>query len=288
LAQHVGSGVHIGYPIFELTEFSEIEQEEVEAMDYIFVCSQWAKQIVVDQCALSSGIHDSTVIVVPCGVDRDIFNENVGGPDPNWTTFLNIGKWEYRKGHDILAEAFGKAFKPRDKVRLWMMNHNPFLSEEQTKEWERMYKNSPMGDHISFLPRVRTHYEVAQVMAEADCGVFPSRAEGWNLELLEMMSMGKQVIATNYSAHTEFCNPGTTNLIEIDELEPAYDGVFFRDDTIGSWAKLGDDQQDMLVEHLCAVHENKTAINIEGMAMARNFSWDAAAKRILEIDTIWG
>jgi len=288
LAQHVGSGCHIGYPIFELTEFTDVEQGEVEAMDYVFVCSEWAKQIVVDQCSLSSGIHDGTVVVVPCGVDREIFHENIAAPDPQWTTFLNVGKWEYRKGHDILVEAFSKAFKPRDKVRLWMMNHNPFLSSQQTDEWEGMYKDSPMGDHINFLPRVRTHYEVAHVMAEADCGVFPSRAEGWNLELMEMMSMGKQVITTDYSAHTEFCHQDNAHLIHIDELEPAYDGVFFGDNTVGSWARLGDDQQDCLVEHMRGVHANKNAGNPEGIKTAKSFSWESAAQKIVKHDRIWG
>ena len=54
----------------------------------------------------------------------------------------------------------------------------------------------------------------------ADCGLFPARAEGWNLELLEMMACGKQVIATNYSAHTEFCTKENSILIESDENIP--------------------------------------------------------------------
>lgn len=284
LAQHVGHGQHIGYSIFELDRFTRIEQEEVGAMDHIFVCSKWARNIVLDQC--SGTLHPDNVHVIPCGVDRTVFHENVGNPDPKWTTFLNVGKWEYRKGHDVLVEAFSRAFEPRDRVRLWMMNHNPFLSTQQTKEWEDMYKNSPMGDRISFLPRVHSHYGVAQAMTEADCGVFPSRAEGWNLELLEMMSMGKQVITTNYSAHTEFCNNDNAKLIQIDDIEPAYDGVFFGNDTVGNWAKLGDNQQDALVEHLRAVHENKT-VNVTGIETAKVFSWEAAAKRVLEIDEIW-
>ncbi len=285
LAQHVGRGVHIGYPIFELDKFTKVEKREVTAMDYVFVCSAWAQDIVLDQCPK---LHPSSVVVVPCGVDREIFHENVGAPDPKWTTFLNIGKWEYRKGHDILIEAFNRAFTPEDRVRLWMMNHNPFLSPQRTDEWENMYKDSPLRGHINFLPRVRTHYEVAQVMAEADCGVFPSRAEGWNLELMEMMSMGKQVITTYCSAHMDFCTDSNAHLIYVDEVEPAYDGVFFGDDTVGNWAKLGSSQQDQLVEHLRAVHDgNKTEGNPDGIDTAKAFPWSYAAQRILEIDRIW-
>ena len=56
-------------------------------------------------------------------------------------------------------------------------------------------------------------------MAKTDCGVFPARAEGWNLELLEMMSCNKPVIATNYSAHTEFCDDKNCMLIDIEDME---------------------------------------------------------------------
>ena len=64
-------------------------------------------------------------------------------------------------------------------------------------------------------------------MSKVDVGIFPSRAEGWNLEILELMSCGKHIITTNYSAHTEFCNKENALLVDIDELETAYDGKWF-------------------------------------------------------------
>ena len=76
-----------------------------------------------------------------------------------------------------------------------------------------MYKGSGLGNKIRMIPRQKTQNDVYNIMIQTDCGVFPARAEGWNLELLEMMACGKQVIATNYSAHTEFCNPDNCRLI---------------------------------------------------------------------------
>jgi len=285
LAQHVGSGVRVGFPIFELDKFNAIEHAELCAMDVLCVCSNWAKGVVLRNCP---EIPQFAIIVTPLGVDRTTFHhENAGVSDPKWTTFLNIGKWEYRKGHDILIEAFNKAFEPKDRVRLWMMNHNPFLSKQQTKEWEDLYTKSKMGHRVSILPRVQDHAEVAKVMSEADCGVFPSRAEGWNLELLEMMSMGKQVITTNYSAHTEFCTTDNAHLIPIDELEHAYDGHFFTDDDAGQWATLGSTHVDCLVDHMRNIHKNKQQINHSGIATAKEFSWAATAQKILTVDQIW-
>ena len=90
-------------------------------------------------------------------------------------------------------------------------------------------------------------------MKQTDCGVFPARAEGWNLELLEMMACGKHVITTNYSAHTEFCNKDNCFLVDINELETAHDGVFFSGE-YGHWASFDNSAKDQLIEHMRMVH----------------------------------
>lgn len=276
LAQHVGHGMHIGFPIFELDNFTDQEYRELDGVDMLFVCSQWAKSVIEKR--LPHTKSKGNVVVVPLGVDRNIFHENIGTPEPQWTTFLNIGKWEYRKGHDVICEAFSKAFEPKDRVRLWMMNHNPFLTTEQTLKWHQTYKKSRMGHRISFLSRVETQEQVAKIMSEADCGVFPARAEGWNLELLEMMSLGKPVITTNLAGHTEFCNHNNALLIDVTEQEIAHDGVFFVE-PVGSWGKFEKKDIDQLVEYMRYVHLHKPD-NTNGITTAKQFSWQNTASII--------
>ena len=122
-------------------------------------------------------------------------------------------------------------------------------------------------------------------MAQTDCGVFPARAEGWNLELLEMMSCGKQVIATNYSAHTEFCNHNNCLLIDTDNVEPAQDGKWFFGQ--GNWAKIEQKQFHSLVEHMRMIHDLKQSgklnINSSGIETAVKFSWENTAKEIVNV-----
>ena len=270
---HIGKGTHIGFPIFELETFSDNELWSMAHNERLFVCSEWAKRIVLDH------LDWIDVRVVPLGVDSDVFVPVSSARQQ--TIFFNCGKWEIRKGHDILVECFNSAFEFDDNVELWMMCDNPFYSPEQQQEWINLYKNSKLGSKVRIIPRQKDHIDVYNVMKQADCGVFPSRAEGWNLELLEMMSCGKHVISTDYSAHTEFCNADNCNLVDITNLEPAQDGVWFHGH--GKWASIGSQQKDQIVEHMRKIHrikqEGDLPQNIEGIKTARQFSWQNSAKK---------
>jgi glycosyltransferase involved in cell wall biosynthesis len=284
MAHHIGYGKRVGFPVFELDKFSDIEKHHLSSLDKILVCSQWAKSVVERE------VPNSSVSVVPLGVDMSIFNTDQNEPHDQ-TIFINIGKWEIRKGHDILYQAFSKAFDKDDNVELWMMNHNPFLNQEQENEWHRLYLNSPMGRKIKIIPRVESHMEVAEIMRQVDVGVFPSRAEGWNLEALEMMAMGKYVILTDYSAHTEFASEINSKLIKIDETEEAYDGIWFHGQ--GEWASFGDSQMEQLVSHMRTLHElnqkeykeNRKNKNERGIITAKKLSWKNSAEKIIEAIT---
>ncbi len=275
MSQFVGRGEKIGFPFFELDKFSEQEKYQLNnGIDKLFVSSNWAKTICVDQLTLP----EEQIRVVPLGVDNDIFK-----PKPfeetNKTIFFNCGKWEVRKGHDILCNLFNKAFEKEDEVELWMMTSNPFLSEKEDAEWKNMYLNSKLGDKIKFIDRQTTHEEVYNIMCKTTCGIFPSRAEGWNLELLEMMACGKQVITTNYSAHTEFCNENNSMLVPITKTETAYDGKWFHGKT-GNWASISETEITMFVDMMKHVHKNHQ-FNKSGAETGKQFSWRNTAQSIL-------
>jgi glycosyltransferase involved in cell wall biosynthesis len=281
LAEHVGKGKHIGFPIFELNRFSKLEKHHIESCDAVFVCSDWAKGIVLSET------RQKNVHVVPLGFDPHIANGVLLPPIKRETgaacVFFNCGKLSKNKGHDILCTAFNEAFSPAASVELWMMCDNPFFTEQETRQLKQPYLDSAMGKagKIRFLPRVQSHAEVIEIMKQADVGVWPFRAEGWNLELLEMMAIGKQVIATKYSGATQFISTDNCFTVQPDGLEPAYDGKWFFGQ--GDWAKLGDDYLDQLIAHMQYLYEMNeySRTNYEGIMTGRKFSWENAAKELI-------
>ncbi len=278
LAMHVGHGAHVAYTIFELDTFTPRELHHLANQDAIFVCSEWARQVCLD-----NGLTETPLHIVPLGVDRTIFNEKVEAKRrwSNETVFMQVGKLETRKGQLELLRAFEAAFTAKDNVRLVLSCGNPFVSQADLDAMLRPFKKSPLASRIAILTaELPTQQDVAGLMAAADCGVFAARAEGWNLEALEMLSMGKTVIATDYSAHTEFVNASNARLIAIDGTEEASPGKH-----PGRWASWSTRQHDQLVEQLRAVHAEKQRgslpINSDGIATAQAFSWDASADALI-------
>jgi glycosyltransferase involved in cell wall biosynthesis len=284
MTQFVGNGAKFAFPIFELDRFADLEKHHLHWLDNWMVASEWAKDVLVSQLKDIRGedyVKEHTH-VIPLGVDRSIFREGISNKTE--TVFLNVGKWEVRKGHDVIVEAFNQAFNQDDNVQLLMLCDNPFYSEEENFKWERLYRTSKLGDKITIVPRQQMQQDVYNIMLQSDCGVFPARAEGWNLDLLEMMSCGKSVIATNYSAHTEFCNEENCMLVETTEMEDADDGKWFRGQ--GQWAALKEEQISQIADYMREVHEKKKKdelnINQAGVDTAKKFSWKNSAQKVIE------
>jgi glycosyltransferase involved in cell wall biosynthesis len=277
-------GLRVNYSFFELDDFTDRQKHHIESSDIFLVASNWAKQITLQ----NTNLTEKRVYVCPLGIDQQTFyprdlDEKFNFRDnPDNFVFLTIGKAERRKNHHLLVEIFNKAFTQEDKVELWLMIDNPFLNEEEMKEWMNLYLSSTLGNKIKFIPRVQQTNAVAEVIRASDCYLGISSAEGFDLPLLEALSCGKSAIVSNYSAHTEFCNSENSKLVEIDGLEPAYDEKFFRN-AKGSWAKFGESQIDQSVQHMRDAYKKGKLINRAGIQTGMKFTWDNTAATITNI-----
>lgn len=271
----VGSSKYGVLTFFELDKVLPKDRINFNYIDMIFVASKWAKKVLEDN-NIKKPIH-----VAPQGVDTKVFNAETPQDKPkDKYIFTNIGKWEVRKGHDILVQMFNDAFTEKDDVELWMINSNPFLSQEEQNKWIKLYLESKLKDKIKIFPRLQSQSDVAKAIGYSDCGIYPSRAEGWNCEAMETLAMNKPLIISNYSAHTEYCNKENSYLIDIAETEPASDGKWFHGD--GNWAFFGVDQMEQCIEHMRYVYNNRINTNPSGFHTAQEYPWSKTAEIIIK------
>lgn len=105
---------------------------------------------------------------------------------------------------------FKKAFSPNDTgVGLVIKVNNP--TEEDLKKLRQELKGYA---NIWLLSGVYTKVEINSLIADADVLVSLHRAEGFGLVPAEAMLLGTPVIATNWSANTEFMDCQTACMVD--------------------------------------------------------------------------
>lgn len=272
LAERYSKHFNTALTFFELDKLNEQEVNHINSVDMLFVASKWAKEIVDEHCKVDCK-------VLPMGVDTDIFKPAKSSQfeKDGIYRFFTTGKIEYRKGHDVLIKMFERAFGPEDKVELHIKWENPFLSPQESEDWERLYKTSILGNKIYFH---KTQYqeEIASLMQQCDCGVYPARAEGFGLGILESIACGKPTITTNYSAQVGFAELAEADLIDTPNKEFAFDGKWFFG--TGRWAEIGDREVDLFAQAMRHKYEAKELTNPNYENAIIEYNWDETFKTL--------
>ncbi len=168
--------------------------------------------------------------------------------------FLSVGKWERRKGFDVLLAAYVSAFAAGAAppfVELYILTSSYHGPSDFRKEIDRLLGGElacPPGANSSSAaargglcltpaqaaaaPPIRLLTSLPQtalpgVYASIDAVVQPSRGEGWGRPHVEGMAMGKPLLATFWSGSTEFMTPANSfPLAHGAELQPIPSGAF--------------------------------------------------------------
>jgi glycosyltransferase involved in cell wall biosynthesis len=158
---------------------------------------------------------DVPIVVMPLPVEA---------PDPAGATvpfelpdgFLFLFVFDFfstleRKNPLGVIEAFTRAFAPGEGPTLVLKTIN---ADYRVQERERL--RHAIGDRTDILlvDRSLDPRELAALFTRADCYVSLHRAEGFGLTLAESMALAKPVIATGYSANTDFMTPSNSYLVD--------------------------------------------------------------------------
>lgn len=276
LLERIGSGKYIAFPFFELDKFSNNDIYNLNFPDHLIVSCAWAKNVLLNNSV------KQPISIAPLGVDTTIFHP-VDTKQTNNYVFCTIGKWEKRKAHEVIIHCFNKAFDKKDNVELWLLTHNGFLSQQEEQVWLNLVQQSKLSDKIKIFPRLPSHKDVAEIISYSNCGIYISRGEGWNMELLETMAMNRPVIVSNYSAHTEYCNSDNSYLVDIEETELAIDNKWFFGNNDANWAKLGQKQIDQTIDYMRYMYKNQINNNPNGVKTAEQYSWTNTVNEIVKI-----
>lgn len=154
-----------------------------------------------------------------------------------------------RKNPDGVIEAFRRAFGPQDNAWLLIKSHFPHAPAERDR-----LRSLMTGANVRLLDLHLQRPDLEALMSSCDCYVSLHRAEGFGMTMAEAMSLGKPVIATNYSGNTDFMSAENSYLVDYQLAPIGKDLGPFRKEWL--WAEPDLDQA---AAYMRQVYEDRDA-----------------------------
>lgn len=188
-------------------EYSQIPVDFLRIFESCF--EVWTPSNYSRNCFIESGVDPNKIQVIPNGINPELFTPQ-GEKYQLGTTkkfkFLFVGGTIYRKGFDILLNAYTKTFKSTDSVALVVkdMGGNSFYKGQTAKEIIEKHKLNALAPEIIYIDQDLSEEEIASLYRACDVFVSPYRGEGFSLPTLEAMASGLPVIVTDSGATDDF------------------------------------------------------------------------------------
>jgi glycosyltransferase involved in cell wall biosynthesis len=282
-------GTHnFGYTFFE-NELTPNSVENAKRYDLILAGSTWCKNRILDK-----GISNCDVLIQ--GIDPTVFYPSPKITDCDRFVIFSGGKFELRKGQDLVLKAFKilqdkytDIFLVNCWYNMWpesirQMESSPYITFNYDAKlpWQRMmqqtYHNNGIDPgRVSTLELVPQNTQ-RELFYKTNIGVFPNRCEGGtNLVMMEYMACGKPVIASLASGHKDIVTNDTT--LPLTELKP----INIQNSTgrlIGRWEEPSLEE---LVSKLEYAYHHREQLDGYGRRAAKRmhrFTWQKCSERL--------
>lgn len=261
-------------------EFGGIPRAWVEGLraDEIWVPSTWVRS-----CYLASGVAADRVHVVPNGVDAEHFRPDgpaLGCGRGRALRLLFVGGLLYRKGIDLLVDAYLQAFTPQDDVCLVVKGFGSagiYRSSARAQLQELAAREDVPA--IEILDEELDDAAMAALYRSCHVLVHPYRGEGFALPVIEAVASGLPVITTGYGPVLDYLEPGAATFLPVAlRAAPAVEQEFGPPAALGYF--LAEPDRDALVAALRQAGDGLPADDQVAKARCRvveEFSWDRAA-----------
>ena len=265
----------IGYTMLEVDGLPREWVRRANMMDEI-----WTPSSFNAGTFRASGV-ERPIHVMPLGVNPAYFNPYIEGyPVDDVFTFLSAFEWGERKAPEVLLTAFNDEFHSDEQAVLVCKVYNQDSLVNVPREVRQLGLKESGGRVVFSINEVVPAHQLGALYRSADCFVLPSRGEGWSLPILEAMACGLPVIATAWSAQTDFIHDGIAYPLNIEGLVPAearcpyYQGF--------NWAEPSYEHLRPLMRH---VYENREEARLKGARASSEvlgrWTWRHSAEKII-------
>lgn len=263
---------------YELDQPTRAEINTAKNCDKLIFTSRYSQEIF-NQFQVES--H-----VVPLPFDKYNFKKlDKKYFDDGRIVFNLCGKFEKRKHHKKIIQAWAKKFGNNKKYFLQCTLFNHFLSEEQNKgAFSDCLQGKPYFN-IQFLGHMPSNAVYNDYLNSSDIILGMSGGEGWGLPEFHSVGLGKHSVILNASGYKEWATTENSVLVNPSGKIEAYDGIFFKKGEPFNQGLIYDFNEDDFIsgcEEAIKRHQ-KSRVNKEGLKIKETFTVEKTLNQLLKI-----
>jgi autotransporter strand-loop-strand O-heptosyltransferase len=273
----------IAYNVWESTKQLPQFFDRILEYDQFWCPTEWQRKVTIEQ-----GYPEDRVKVVPEAVSpiflpnddmnirKELF-EMYNIPSDAFVCMI-FGRWDRRKSTEEMIRAWRNVFGKIDNCYLVISVDNPFSSDNLKTTEDRLEYHGLEDDRIRIL-HFPPREEYIKWLQHGNCLLSCSRAEGWNIPLIEAIACGTPTICSNWGAHLEFAD-GISYLVDVpNELPPKEVYMLGDEHDLGVW---GEPDYDHLEYMMKKVYNEYTLALKHAMATSKYirkiYTWENAAR----------
>lgn len=267
--------------------------------DFVQIFNQadeiWTPSTFCRNSFVASGVEPNKVQVIPNGIIPDLYkpsNKILDLKTKKRFKFLFVGGTIFRKGIDILLQAYVKAFTSTDDVCLVIKDFggDSFYKGQTAKQAIEKIRERADAPEIVYIDTIFSEDEMPALYNSCDVYVSTYRGEGFSLPTLEAMACGLPVIVTKGGSTDDFVDESVGWLID---AEPRLLGDKIDNHPIEGDAFLLEPNREELESVLKDIYEDPRDVFIKGMIAQyrarKHFTWNRSTLKLLSrLDCLFG
>lgn len=270
---------------YELDEPTKVELN-IAKNNQTFFSSKYSCE-VFKQCGIKTGY-------IPLAFDSYNFKVKTRRSLPDDRIVFNVcGKFEKRKHHEKVIQAWIKKFGNKPQYALQCAIYNPFMGRNNEEcNANNQQVAAKMVDNkkpfnVGFYPLMNENIVYNEFLNSADIILGLSGAEGFGLPEFQSVALGKHAVLLKAHAYQDWATDEMVTWVNPTGKIPAYDGMFFQQGQPFNQGNIFDFNEDEFIAacETAITKVKKDRINKIGLSLQESYSKEKFVENISNILT---